>query len=824
MKSNLFKILVFILCVSMAFFVVSCKKNRGDSTPTQSESQKTSDSYISFNTLSVDGTFVYGKVSNTTTVFSFITEIKVNGNCKFVVSLDLYGVQTVATKTIPLEIGDNTVYITEIVNDEPINVYTVTIRRRPIYTVTFNANGGSQVTSQQIEEDSLANEPTTQRAGYDFAGWDYNFATPITNNITINASWRAHTNTKYKVEYYLQNLEDDNYTLDHTDELEGTTDTTADAEIKTFEHFTYNASKSTASGNINGDGSRILKVYYTRDKYLIKTNVNNTKAGTVTGSGTYKFNKQITVKATTNAGYTFNGWYNEETLITEELSYTFAVEKNVTYTAQWTANEDTKYIVEYYLQNLEDDNYTLDHTDELEGTTDTTATAEIKTFEHFTYNASKSTVSGNINGDESLVLKVYYTRNVYTLSISNSSVGNITNMGSYKYGEEGFSTTATVYLGYDFLGWYSGEELISTDLTYEFTVEKSVVAKFEVKEEMANFNFTSITTDCTITGVKDKTITEIVFPDYVTSISGGAFSGCSNLQSITLPFIGGSKTATTASSSTLFGYIFGTSSYTGSTKAIQHYSSSFYDYTTYYIPTSLTQVTITGGKILDYAFSYCDSLTSVVIGDSVTTIGSSAFEGCRSLTSVVIGDSVTTIGSEAFHYCYKLVEVINNSTHITVTKGSEENGYVGYRALSVSNRNSSYVSKLTNDNGYIVYTEGSKKIFVGYSGAETDLVIPNYITEINRHAFFDSDSLTSVVIGDSVTTIGDSAFYFCDSLTSVVIGDSVTTIGYSAFSNCKSLTSIKYKGTAEEWSAISKGRGWDTITGNYTITYNYIGE
>ena len=38
------------------------------------------------------------------------------------------------------------------------------------------------------------------------------------------------------------------------------------------------------------------------------------------------------------------------------------------------------------------------------------------------------------------------------------------------------------------------------------------------------------------------------------------------------------------------------------------------------------------------------------------------------------------------------------------------------------------------------------------------------------------------------------------------------------------LTSIKYKGTEEEWSAISKGYAWDFDTGNYTITYNYQGE
>ena len=58
------------------------------------------------------------------------------------------------------------------------------------------------------------------------------------------------------------------------------------------------------------------------------------------------------------------------------------------------------------------------------------------------------------------------------------------------------------------------------------------------------------------------------------------------------------------------------------------------------------------------AFSYCDSLTSIEIPDSVTTIGGSAFYDCSSLTEVVIGDSVTTIGNDAFSYCSSLTEIV----------------------------------------------------------------------------------------------------------------------------------------------------------------------
>ena len=55
-------------------------------------------------------------------------------------------------------------------------------------------------------------------------------------------------------------------------------------------------------------------------------------------------------------------------------------------------------------------------------------------------------------------------------------------------------------------------------------------------------------------------------------------------------------------------------------------------------------------------------------------------------------------------------------------------------------------------------------------------------------------------------------------LTSITVGNSVASIGIFAFSYCASLTSIKYRGTEEQWNAITKGTDWDTGTASYTIT------
>ena len=405
--------------------------------------------------------------------------------------------------------------------------------------------------------------------------------------------------------------------------LTGTTDTTANAEIKEYQHFTYNEAKSAISGNINGDGSLVLNVYYTRDTYTIAIEVNNAKAGTVTGNGTYLFDKQITLTATTNAGYTFLGWYEGEAFINDATSLTFTVENDVSYTAKWFTHTDTKYIVNYYWQNIDDDDYTLHETVKLIGITDTEAIAEIKEYEHFTFNENESEIIGNINGDDSLVLGVYYTRNIYSLSIYESRGGVITKIGNYKYGKE-IETKATPYLGYNFLGWYYNEEIISTEPYYTLAIDKNITAKFEEKEEMSNFSFTTNTSSCSITGILDETVTEITVPDYVTGIRKGVFAGCDSLTVIRVPFLDG-KISTLFSADP---------------------------------PSSLKNITITGGAIAEDAFENCDNITSVILGDKVTDIGNTAFISCDNLKSVIIGNSVTSIGGAAFKNCYRLRTII----------------------------------------------------------------------------------------------------------------------------------------------------------------------
>ena len=152
------------------------------------------------------------------------------------------------------------------------------------YTVKFAPNGGEgtmddQTFTYDVEQALTANAFT--RTGYTFTGWKDDGGSPYTDKqtvknltaepdgtVTLYAQWEARTDTPYTVKHYLENL-DGSYALDTTEPLKGTTDTTVTAAAKSYDNFTYDSTVpgTVASGNIAGDGSLVLKLFYTRNTY-----------------------------------------------------------------------------------------------------------------------------------------------------------------------------------------------------------------------------------------------------------------------------------------------------------------------------------------------------------------------------------------------------------------------------------------------------------------------------------------------------------------------------------------------------------------------------
>ena len=103
----------------------------------------------------------------------------------------------------------------------------------------------------------------------------------------------------------------------------------------------------------------------------------------------------------------------------------------------------------------------------------------------------------------------------------------------------------------------------------------------------------------------------------------------------------------------------------------------------------------------------------------------------------------------------------------------------------------------------------------------TNIKIPEGITSIGDNTFYWS-GLTSITIPEGVTSIGEFSFAHSD-LESITISKSVTSIGNNAIYVCNNLRTVNYRGTQEQWNAISIGRDNEGLT-NATINYNYTGE
>ena len=306
----------------------------------------------------------------------------------------------------------------------------------------------------------------TGKQGYTFAGWEPSVATEVTSNAEYVAQWTANTDTKYTVEYYYQNRGDYAEPIKRV-ERKGTTDTLAQVsnedKIPEQTGYVYDATaENVLEGTIAGDGSLVLKVYFKQQFTVIYkpgtqgTFTEQTKTGLDYGTATPTFEGETTGEQ----GYTFAGW--EPSVATEVTS-------NAEYVAQWTANTDTKYTVEYYYQNRGDYAEPIKRV-ERKGTTDTLAQVsnedKIPEQTGYVYDASAENVlEGTIAGDGSLVLKVYFKQQ-FTVTYKPGTQGTFTKQTKtgldYGTTTPTFEGKTTGKPGYTFAGW---EPSVATEVT-----------------------------------------------------------------------------------------------------------------------------------------------------------------------------------------------------------------------------------------------------------------------------------------------------------------------------------------------------------------------
>ena len=330
----------------------------------------------------------------------------------------------------------------------------------------------------------------------------------------------------------------------------------------------------------------------------------------------------------------------------------------------------------------------------------------------------------------------------------------------------------------------------------------------------------------------------ITFGDAVTMFASSALVWCSNIENLTLPFLG--KTSEEGSN---LGYLFANGSNTK-------------------VPGSLQSVTITGEyPIVADAFKECDNLVEISL-NGATFIGDEAFAGCDKLTTVNVSNYIKGIGNNVFLNCCNLdynnepngANYIGNEGHpylilvnsknvgqLTINEDTRiiaNNAFEGCTELSgitipqnvvmISDNAFAGCTGITEmvipDNvqsiglGAFAGCNGLAKItipFIGASAADTEntylgylfgatnytenaTIVPSTLTDvtitgetaIGESAFNDCINMKNITLSDKIKSIGSNAFAGCVGLTEMVIPNSVTSIGYNAFGDCSGLTSI----------------------------------
>lgn len=424
--------------------------------------------------------------------------------------------------------------------------------------------------------------------------------------------------------------------------------------------------------------------------------------------------------------------------------------------------------------------------------------------------------------DGSTIVYIKYSIVRYTLTLtSDTKAGSVAGEGEYKISDGSARLVAKPFIGYDFIGWYLGDTLLSTKLSYSLTLDSNleVRAEFKVKDEFKDYTFDSGFTSCTLTGLNDLYMRDANVPEGVTEIGHNAFyhayTRFINLPT-TLKHVDSGAfdetydvlRITINSDITCTGYPFGSNIYEVLNLGNTDLSSVVSEYLVY--RTSLDQPSEfsidPNGFIFRTYVNYMSQDTCVCYGnvnDAATltlpssytingktynsyTINRYSFVNAN-LKVLYIPEAVTEIEEYAFIDCKNLTEIFNYS-NISLTLGYNNNGGVATYAKIIHTEPTD--SQLIVGDKYDYYIQNVNGIdyavIVSYRDKSSDLVIDkveNYPTIIGPRVFQDRDDLESVTLNDGIISVEEEAFEGCNNLT-ILNAKYLKNVGYAAFSRC----------------------------------------
>ena len=253
------------------------------------------------------------------------------------------------------------------------------------------------------------------------------------NNITENMTYTViyyPANVGFTVNHYLQNVADNNYTLNVSERHDGFTESEVGDGLAKTTYTGFAALLYNTKAKVAADGSTVVEIYYDRNYYMMSFNLDG-------GYGVEpiyaRYGASVKVENPTKPGYTFNGW--------EPTVPTTVPAENTTYKAKWQAEKTAKVSVVIWGENADDEGYSYIKSVETTAPVGSTLTAvpsgtnlnmETKLWE------LKRVEQTTVAADGSSVLNVYYDRKEFTLTFNYDYSSGFLGIGA------GYNKTGTI--------------------------------------------------------------------------------------------------------------------------------------------------------------------------------------------------------------------------------------------------------------------------------------------------------------------------------------------------------------------------------------------
>lgn len=745
------------------------------------------------------------------------------------------------------------------------NTTSDTITQTQIFDVVFDLNGAEgSIDIQHIEKGGKVLKPNDPvRTGYTFKGWkfdgkDWDFNESVVTGVTIiTADWEA---IDYQMTYTSLNeggiIFEYGKTFHYNDtvtvialpkkgySLEGWyLDDDLDHPVSTDDDYSFNMPD---------------KDYEISAKWIqyTLTTSKNIDGGTITSysAAPITAGTSVTLEAQTTTGYTWLGWYKGDNLISSDTTFTYEMEReNVNIVAKWGLYTLTTTI------NIDEAGSILPlyNNDGIEVGSSITLSASANTgyvFKGWYINDEQVGTNPTYTftmGSNNLVVEARFDYDYVPLNLTRNieDAGTVEGAGSYQYKEERPIAAITTDEKYKFIGWYLNDVLVDTNANITVTMpydEVTYEARWELKypELEAAFKYTLDGDDIIVTGVKDKTVTELVIPDYVTQIKQGALSGLSKLETLTLPFPGSVAYEYLSSNQCGMGSIFGTSSYTGAMEVEQtEIMGNISIKHTYYVPESLTTIIITNCENIQYgAFKDFTNIEHIYLPDNVKTVELGFIRGCENLELNYYGNG-RYLGSVDHPY---LVLLQPNTKYISsleinaecVCFCDEDDDFEYYWS------NCNYLESVYYDgtmeswfnikmrwyatplykaeNIYFLDPDGDVTFASKKYSLVTEVIVPNTVERIDQYQLQSFKNAVTIVVPDNITLIDGNAMRYCSSLVNIVLPNSIEEMYGNIFEDCTNLTNVYFNGTIEDWFNIKFMRTGTSSTPMYYASHFFV--